>query len=89
MCFINKQLFNLSNINEQLSFAQPEQVLQAVQLLCTDAYGSILWDLGSEKAEQFFKCWNTCVGGPQRIFPTGGPHLPLAPENSLHNKNGQ
>jgi hypothetical protein len=55
--FISKTV----DIREQLSFAQPEQVMQAVQVLCTDAYGSMLWDLGSEKAEQFFKCWNTCV----------------------------
>ena len=27
----------------------------------TDAYGSMLWDLGSPTSEQFFKCWNTCV----------------------------
>ena len=26
-----------------------------------DAYGSMLWDLGSSSSEQFFKCWNTCV----------------------------
>ena len=55
--FISKTV----DLREQLSFAQPEQVMQAVQVLCTDAYGSMLWDLGSEKAEQFFKCWNTCV----------------------------
>ena len=29
--------------------------------MCMDAYGSMLWDLGSSSSEQFFKCWNTCV----------------------------
>ena len=66
--FISKTV----DIREQLSFAQPEQVMQAVQVLCTDAYGSMLWDLGSEKAEQFFKSWNTCVklvyGLPRSTF---------------------
>ena len=35
--------------------------MQAIQVLSTDAYGSMLWDLGSAQAEQYFKCWNTCV----------------------------
>ena len=55
--FIAKTL----EIREQLSFANPQQIMQAVQILSTDAYGSMLWDLGSAQAEQFFKCWNTCV----------------------------
>ena len=32
-----------------------------VQILCCDGYGSMLWNLGSNPAEQYFKCWNTCV----------------------------
>ena len=55
--FIDKTV----ELREQLSFAKPGQVLQAIQVLCTDAYGSMLWKLSSEVAEQFFKCWNTCV----------------------------
>ena len=35
--------------------------MNMVQILCTDAYGSMLWDLQSNPAEQYFKCWNTCV----------------------------
>ena len=49
------------DIREQFKFVRPDQVLQAVQVLCTDAYGSMLWRLDSGVAEQFFKCWNTCV----------------------------
>ena len=30
-------------------------------MLCSDAYGSMLWNLGSPTAEQYFKCWNTSV----------------------------
>jgi hypothetical protein len=33
----------------------------AVQVFCCDAYGSMLWQLNSESAEQFFKSWNTCI----------------------------
>ena len=38
-------------LREQLSFAQPQQIMQAVQVLSTDAYGSMLWDLASNQAE--------------------------------------
>ena len=55
--FIRKTI----EVREQLSFAQPRQILQAIQLTCTDAYGSMLWDLSSDQAEQYFKSWNTCV----------------------------
>ena len=55
--YINKTV----EVRDQLSFANPKQILQALQMLCTDAYGSMLWDLGSPTAEQFFKCWNTAV----------------------------
>ena len=56
-----KFIKNSIDIREELSFAHPHQKMQAVQALCTDAYGSMLWNLGSESAEQFFKSWNTCV----------------------------
>ena len=46
--------------------------MQAVQVLCTDAYGSMLWRLSSPEAESFFKSWNTCVklvyGVPRNTF---------------------
>ena len=45
-------------LREQLHFAAPSQVIQAVQ---ADAYGSMLWRLDSEAAEQYFKSWNTFV----------------------------
>lgn len=55
--FIDKSV----DVRQQFYFAQPSQVLDMVQILCTDAYGSMLWDLQSNPAEQYFKCWNTCV----------------------------
>ena len=66
--FIKKTI----EIREQLSFAQPSQIMQAIQVLCTDAYGSMIWDLSSDQAEQYFKSWNTCVkltfGLPRNTF---------------------
>ena len=55
--FISKTV----GIREELFFARPEQIMQAVQILSTDAYGSMLWSLSSAEAESYFKCWNTCV----------------------------
>ena len=66
--FIRKTL----EIREQFSFANPENIMQAVQIFCTYAYGSMLWDLSSNTAEQYFKSWNTCVklvhGLPRNTF---------------------
>ena len=66
--FIDKTV----QLREELSFANPAQTMKAVQALCCDAYGSMLWDLGSGWAEQFFKSWNTCVklvyGVPRSTF---------------------
>ena len=55
--FIDKNV----DIREQFAFAHPDQIIKMVQILCCDAYGSMLWDLRSNPAEQFFKSWNTCV----------------------------
>ena len=55
--FINKNM----DVKEQFGYAQPHQILQMVQILCCDGYGSMLWDLKSNPAEQVFKSWNTCV----------------------------
>ena len=43
-----------------------------VQVLCSDGYGSMLWDLQSTKAEEYFRSWNTTVklawGVPRSCF---------------------
>ena len=59
-------------IREQLKFAYPYDTLKAVEVLCMDAYGCMLWNLASPMAEQFYKSWNTCVklvyGIPRNTF---------------------
>ena len=55
--FIQKSV----NIREKFSFAHPEQQLQMIDILCCDGYGSMLWELQSEKVEQYFRSWNTSV----------------------------
>ena len=66
--FIRKSL----EIRELFSFANPDNIMQAVQIFCMYAYGSKLWDLSSQVAEQYFKSWNTCVklvhGLPRNTF---------------------
>ena len=49
--FIAKSL----EVRNQLSFAEPKIILKALQIFCADAYGSMLWELGSDSAESFFK----------------------------------
>ena len=51
---------NSIDVREKLSFAHPHLKMKAVQIMCMYAYGSMLWELGSQSAEQFFKCCNTC-----------------------------
>ena len=42
--FIDKTV----QLREELSFANPHQILKAVQILCSDAYGSMLWNLSCD-----------------------------------------
>ena len=60
------------DIREEFAFAHPDQQLQMLDLLCCDGYGSMLWNLQSDKAEQYFKSWNTAVkmvwGVPRSTF---------------------
>ena len=55
--FIDKS----TEIRETFSFADPVQVLGAANTYCCDHYGSMLWDLFSEPANQYYRCWNTCT----------------------------
>ena len=84
--FIDKTV----DLRNQLSFAAPEQILQAIQLLCTDAYGSMLWDLSSSGAESFFKSWNTCIklvyGLPRSTFTYLVEGFFAADQTSLRNQ---
>ena len=46
---------------KQFSFAAPDMTVSMIQTLCSDGYGSMLWNLQSDSAESYFKSWNTCV----------------------------
>ena len=48
-------------LQETFGFAQPTQILQAVQKHAGHWYGSMLWDLFGEKAGQIYRSWNTCA----------------------------
>ena len=66
--FIDKSV----DVREQFAFAVPEQKLKMIQILCCDGFGSMLWNLRGNSAEQFFKSWNTSVkliyGVPRSTF---------------------
>ena len=50
-----------TEIRETFAFASPVEVLRAVKLHAGCHYGSNLWKLQSESAEQYFAAWRTCV----------------------------
>ena len=49
------------HVRESFEFASPVEVLHAVKLYVGSHYGSMLWELGSDMARQYFNAWNTCV----------------------------
>ena len=53
--FIHKS----TEVRETFSFADTVQVSKAVNIYCCDPCGSMLWDLFSEPAGQYYRCWNT------------------------------
>ena len=56
------KFINSSNdLLEIFSFAHPDQILKTLSVYCGHCYGSMLWDLSSEMAGQFFRSWNTSV----------------------------
>ena len=61
-----------------------------VQILCCDGYGSMLWDLKENPAEQYFKCWNTSVklifGVPRSTFTYLVEGLLAEDQTSLRNQ---
>ena len=58
-CKRAKFIDSSTNIRETFDFADPEQMLNAVQIYCSDFYGSMLWDLFGDEAAKFYRCWNT------------------------------
>ena len=49
------------SIRETFAFAEPQQVLQAMEKYCGDHYGSMLWQLDGDMAGKYFRCWSTAV----------------------------
>ena len=60
-CKKGRFIGNSLSIRETFSFAQPAQILKAVQVYCCDLYGSMLWNLFGEQAGQYYHSWNTCT----------------------------
>ena len=48
-------------ICETFSFAEPVQMIQAVEKYCGDHYGGMLWAYDGEAAGQYFRCWHRCI----------------------------
>ena len=55
--FIDKS----TTVRETFSFAQPNQILEAVRTYCCSLYGAMTWSLYTDKARQVFNTWSTCV----------------------------
>ena len=50
-----------TEIRETFGFASPVEVLGAVKLYVGSHYGSMMWDLGSDMASQYYNAWSMCV----------------------------
>ena len=50
-----------TDIRETFTFANPDQVLSAVNVYAGHFYGAMLWDFSSDMCGQVFRSWNTCV----------------------------
>ena len=46
---------------ELFKWAAPAEVIKATKIYCASFYGSNLWDLGGDKANQVYSAWNTTV----------------------------
>ena len=55
--FIDKSV----EVRTMFDFAAPAEVLHAMKIYCSDYYGSMLWDLGGDKASQLYSAWDTAV----------------------------
>jgi hypothetical protein len=52
---------NSTDVREMFSFAQPNQILQAVKTYCCSMHNCMTWNLYSDMAKQFYNCWSTCI----------------------------
>ena len=47
---------NSTDVREMFSFAQPNQILQAVKTYCCSMHNCMTWNLYSDMAKQFYNC---------------------------------
>ena len=50
-----------TDVREMFGFANPAQVLSAIETYCGDHYGAMNWNLYGESFGRYVRCWNTCV----------------------------
>ena len=50
-----------TDIRNTFNFADPVQVLSAVDKYCGDHYGTMLYNLYDDTSGLYFRCWGTCV----------------------------
>ena len=55
--FIDKSV----EVRTMFEWASPVDVLQALKTYCSSFYGSMLWELGGEKASQVYSSWDVAV----------------------------
>ena len=58
-CTRAKYIDKSVTIRETFSFARPAEVLSANATYCCDFYGSNLWDLYGDRAQQCYMAWST------------------------------
>ena len=58
---------NTTDVREMFSFAQPNQIIQAVKTYCCSMHNCMTWDLFSDMTRQFYNCWSTCVKLPRDV----------------------
>lgn len=55
--FIDKSVM----LRETFSFAEPMQVIQALEKYCGDHYGAMIWAFDGLSAGQYFRVWHRCI----------------------------
>ena len=56
-----KYIDRAASVTEMFNFAEPAEILAAVQVNCFDYYGSNLWNLFGARAGQVYRSYNTTV----------------------------
>ena len=68
-----------TDLREMFFWADPRQIIFAMQVYCTSFYGSMLYDLYGEEANMIFRCWKTALklawGVPRSTFTFLVDHL--------------